>query len=71
MVDKAQEAFVREMQEKMERKLKENEIAVIEYWQSQIGRLLTMKPEGVSALQAQLKKIYDMMGNRVQVAKRG
>jgi len=71
MIDKSQEAFVREMQAKLDRKLRENEMEVIELWQVQLGRVLAMKPEGVASLQMQIKKIYDMMGNRVQMLKRG
>ena len=71
MIDKSQEAFVREMQAKLDRKLRENEMEVIEHWQVQLGRVLAMKPEGVASLQMQIKKIYDMMGNRVQMLKRG
>jgi hypothetical protein len=71
MADKPQETFIREMQEKVDRKLKENEMAVIEYWQGQLGRILSMKPDGIASLQMQMKKIYDMMGNRIQILKRG
>ena len=56
MTDNRQEAFVKEMQAKLEKKIRDNEIAVIEYWQSQLGRLLTMKPEGIASLQLQVKK---------------
>ncbi len=71
MVDKTQEAFIKEMQAKLERRIQENEIAVIEYWQGQLSRILAMKPEGIAALQVQIKKIHDMMVNRVQILKRG
>ena len=71
MVDRTQEAFVKEMQTKLEKKIREGEIEVVEYWQSQLGRLLTMKPEGIAPLQLQIKKIHDMMGNRIQILKRG
>ena len=71
MADKAQEAFIKEMQAKLDRKIRENEIEVIEYWQGQMSRVLAMKPEGVAALQLQIKKIHDMMGNRIQMLKRG
>jgi hypothetical protein len=71
VVEKAQEAFVNEMQAKLEKKIRENEIAVIEHWQSQLSRILSMKPEGIAALQLQIKKIHDMMSNRVQILKRG
>jgi len=71
MVEKTQEGFIREMQEKMDRKIRENEVAVIEYWQGQIGRVLAMKPDGIASLQMQIKKIYDMMDNRMRILKRG
>lgn len=71
MADKAQEAFIKEMQAKLDRKLREKEIEVVEYWQGQMGRLLAMKPEGIASLQIQIKKIHDMMGNRIQMLKRG
>lgn len=71
MADKAQEAFIKEMQAKLDRKIREKEIEVIEYWQSQMSKVLAMKPEGVAALQLQIKKIHDMMGNRIQMLKRG
>ena len=44
---------------------------VVAHWQGQLGKILAMKPEGVAALQMQIKKIHDMMGNRIQVLKRG
>lgn len=71
VADKAQEAFIKEMQTKLDRKIRDNEIEVIEYWQGQMGRLLAMKPEGIAALQLQIKKVHDMMANRVQILKRG
>ncbi|MDQ5985530.1 MAG: hypothetical protein CSYNP_01241 [Syntrophus sp. SKADARSKE-3] len=71
MVDRTQEAFIKEMQTKMEKKIRESEIEVVEYWQSQLGRLLAMKPEGIASLQLQIKKIHDMMVNRIQILKRG
>ena len=70
-MEKAQEAFVKEMQVKLDKKIRENEMAVIEYWQSHLGQLLKIKPEGIAALQLQIKKIHDMMANRIQILKRG
>jgi hypothetical protein len=63
-------AFVKELQARFDRKLKENEISVVEYWKSQIDRVLSMKPEGVASLQSQLKKVSDMMDNRIKTMKR-
>lgn len=65
------EALIREFQTQLEQKLKENEIAVVQFWQSHLAKLLSMKPEGVGALQVHIKKIHDMMSRRIQVLKRG
>ncbi|HOJ51801.1 MAG TPA: hypothetical protein PLT64_05255 [Syntrophales bacterium] len=71
MEEKLPPSLVRQMQERLERKLREKEIEVIEYWQGQIGKILGMKPEGIGPLQLQVKKVYDMMSTRIQVLKRG
>ncbi|MCK9196405.1 MAG: hypothetical protein M0P16_05410 [Syntrophales bacterium] len=65
MGDKGQEAFIKEMQNRFDKKLREHEISVIEHWREQLTRILMMKPEGVGALQAQIKKMSDMMNNRI------
>ena len=66
-----QAAFMRELQLRFEKKLKENEIAVLEYWKGQWDKLITMKPEGIAALQMQMKRISEMMTNRIKVLKKG
>ncbi len=63
--------FVKELQARFDRKLKENEISILEYWKAQIDRLLSMKPEGISSLQAQIKRVSDMMDNRIKMMKKG
>ena len=63
-------AFVKELQARFDRKLKENEISLLEYWKAQIDRLLSMKPEGISSLQSQIKRISDMMDNRIKMMKK-
>ncbi|HET6459597.1 MAG TPA: hypothetical protein VFG29_02300 [Syntrophales bacterium] len=64
-------AFVKELQARFDRKLKENEISLLEHWKAQIDRLLSMKPEGISSLQSQIKRISDMMDNRIKIMKKG
>jgi hypothetical protein len=59
------------MQTRFEKKVKENEISLLEYWKSHLDKLLSMKPEGVASLQLQIKKITDMMENRVKILKKG
>ena len=59
------------MQTRFEKKVKENEISLLEYWKSHLDKLLTMKPEGIASLQLQIKKITDMMENRIKILKKG
>jgi hypothetical protein len=63
-------AFVKEFQARFDKKLKENEISVLEYWKSQIDRLLSMKPDGIASLQLQIKRVSDMMENRIRTMKK-
>ncbi len=63
--------FLRDFQEKVEKKLKENEISVIQYWHERMGRVVSMKPDGIASLQLEIKKIYDMMENRIKALKKG
>ncbi|MDI6776479.1 MAG: hypothetical protein QMD03_04430 [Syntrophales bacterium] len=66
-----QAVFIREFQSRFEKKLRENEISVLEYWKGQLDKLVTMKPEGIAALQMQMKRISEMMANRIKVLKKG
>ena len=71
MAEKEQQAaLIKEVQARFERKVKDNEISLLEYWKEQLDRVGAMKPEGVAALQSQLRKIADMMGNRIRTLKR-
>jgi len=71
MAEKDQQAaMIREIQGRFERKVKENEISLLEYWKDQLDRVSAMKPEGVAALQVQVRKIADMMANRIRTLKR-
>jgi hypothetical protein len=71
MAEKDQQAaLIREIQMRFDRKLKENEISLLEYWQEQLDRIGAMKPEGVAALQSQVKRVSEMMANRIRMLKR-
>lgn len=65
-----QAALLKEIQSRFEHKLKESEIDLLEYWKEQVDRVAGMKPEGVAALQMQVRKISEMMANRIRVLKR-
>jgi hypothetical protein len=64
------QAFIKEFQARFDKKLKENEISLLEYWKSQLDKVLSMKPEGIASLQLQIKRISDMMDNRMKTIKK-
>ena len=71
MVDMGKnQAFIKEFQARFDKKLKENEISMLEYWKSQLDKLLSMKPDGIASLQMQIKRISEMMDNRINIIKR-
>ena len=65
-----QTALLKEIQTRFDRKLKESEINLLEYWKQQVDRVAGMKPEGVAALQMHVRKISEMMANRIRILKR-
>jgi len=66
----SQENFVKAVQARYEKKLKDSEIELLEYWKAHLDKLVALKPEGVASLQLQVKKIAEMMKNRIMVLKR-
>jgi len=62
--------FLKEVQTRFEKKVKENEISILEHWKEQLDRILAMKPEGIASLQLQVKKTSDMMANRIKTLKK-
>ena len=70
MVEIKDQALLKEIQAKFDRKMRENEIAVLEYWKEQLDRVVSMKPEGIASLQLHIKKIAEMMNNRVKILKK-
>lgn len=70
MVEIKDQALLKEIQAKFDRKMRENEIAVLEYWKEQLDRVVLMKPEGIASLQLHIKKIAEMMSNKVKILKR-
>jgi hypothetical protein len=71
MTEKDQQAvLMKEIQTRFDRKLKDEEITLLEYWKEQVDRVALMKPEGVAALQMQVRKISEMMTNRIRILKR-
>ena len=65
-----QAALLKEIQTRLDRKLKESEIDILEYWKEQVDRVAALKPEGIAALQLQVRKISEMMANRIRILKR-
>lgn len=63
------QAFLREVQKKFEKKVRENEISALEYWRERLDKVAAMKPEGISSLQLEIKKVSAMMANRIRTLK--
>jgi len=63
-------AFIKEYQERFEKKLKENEITSLEHWKGQLDKIATSRPDSLASMQTQIKKIADMMGNRINLLKK-
>jgi len=67
---KDQAAFMKDVQARFDRKLRENELEMLEQWKGHLDKLAGMKPEGVAALQMHIRKVAEMMGNRIKILKR-
>jgi len=65
-----QAVFMKEMQTRLDKKLKEQELLIVEHWKSQLDKLISMKPDGIASLQLQMKRISDMMSNRIKMLKK-
>jgi hypothetical protein len=63
--------MAREFQQRLEKKMRELELSQLEYWKAQLDLLLAARPEGVAALQSQIRKVADKMANRIQMLKKG
>ena len=63
-------AFIKEYQERFEKKLKENEIALLEHWKAQLDKIASTRPDSIASLQTQVKKTADMMATRINVLRK-
>ena len=63
-------AFIKEYQDRFEKKLKENEITLLEHWKAQLDRIVSMRPDSIASLQIQLTKTTEMMANRIKILKK-
>lgn len=64
-------AFIKEYQERFEKKVKENEIALLEHWKSQLDKIENSRPDSIASLLLQIRKMSEMMENRIKVLKKG
>lgn len=63
-------AFIKEYQERFEKKLKENEIDLLEHWKAQLDKIASMRHDSIASLQAQITKMAEMMATRIKVLKK-
>lgn len=62
--------FVKEYQERFEKKIRENEINSLEHWKSQLDRIIAGRPDSVASVQLQVTKVSEMMNNRIKILKK-
>lgn len=62
--------FLKNLQKQVDKKLKEQEISFLEYWKQHLDRIAALRPEGIAALQLEIKKVSEMMANRVKILKK-
>lgn len=62
--------FIKEYQDRFEKKVRENEIASVEHWKALLDKVIAMRPDGVASIQLQITKISEMMANRIKVLKK-
>ena len=67
---RSSELFIKEYQERFEKKVRENEIDSLEHWKAQLDKVIVMRPDGVASIQLQITKISEMMANRIKVLKK-
>lgn len=70
-IDASTAAFIKEYQERFEKKLKENEMALLEHWKAQLDKIESARPDSIASLQLQIRKLSEMMANRIKVLKKG
>jgi len=70
-MDSSSAAFIKEYQERFEKKLRENEIDLLEHWKGQLEKIESSRPDSISSVLLQVRKMSEMMGNRIRVLKKG
>lgn len=62
--------MLKDIQERVEKKIREQEIAVIAHWKERVEKILALKPEGIAPLMIELKNLSSMMANRIAAVKK-
>lgn len=62
--------FIKEYQERFEKKVRENEIASLEHWKAQLDKVIAMRADSAASMQTQISKISEMMNNRIKILKK-
>ena len=65
------QVLIKEFQEKYEKKIRQQEIEILEHWKAQLEKIVTMRPESIGSLQMQVAKVVEMMANRLKILKKG
>ncbi|GAB6269089.1 hypothetical protein DS62_05685 [Smithella sp. SC_K08D17] len=63
--------FIKEYQDRFEKKIRENEISSLEHWKAQLDKIIATRQDSVASTQSQITKISEMMANRIKILKKG
>ena len=69
-MDSSSAAFIKEYQDRFEKKMRENEITLLEHWREQLEKIENSRPDSIASMQLQIRKISEMMTNRIKVLKK-
>jgi hypothetical protein len=64
------ELFIKEYQDRFEKKVRENEITLLEHWKAQLDKVIAMRQESAASMQVQVTKISEMMANLIKILKK-
>lgn len=67
MSDRVDQAFIRQMQKRVEEELKKKEREVLEYWRAEMDKVLKRRHQNLAALSNDLKTLIDRMDKRLSL----
>lgn len=61
------EKMMRELRRKFETEANKKEIEIVEHWKNEIGAVYKKKYDNLAAIQIEMKRVIERMGNRISI----